>query len=97
MIKIAKRIIARIQGDTIGTDINLSPRRLKRWERFIDKELAAERKREDAEEVKKQFGSSSRKELAKEARRQSRMLRDDPQEQEILEAWEKIADRTGWK
>jgi addiction module HigA family antidote len=48
-------------------------------------------------EVKKQFGVSSRKELAKEARRQSRMLRDDPEERELLEAWEKTADHTDWK
>jgi Protein of unknown function (DUF3018) len=38
-----------------------------------------------------------KKAFAKEARRQSRMLRDDPQEREILEAWEEIADRTDWK
>jgi hypothetical protein len=38
-----------------------------------------------------------KKALAKEARRQSRMLRDDPQEGEILEGLEKIADRTDWK
>jgi Protein of unknown function (DUF3018) len=53
------------------------------------------------EKVKKDLGLDElikdKKALAKEARRQSRMVRDDPQEQEILEAWEKIADRTDWK
>jgi Protein of unknown function (DUF3018) len=36
-----------------------------------------------------------KKAFAKEARRQSRMLRNDPQEREILDWLEKIADRTG--
>jgi N-acetyl-anhydromuramyl-L-alanine amidase AmpD len=72
------------------------------------------------EEVKKQFGISSRKELAKEARRrrlrlrqrsrttgfqifgllhgcQSRLVRKDPKNKKLIEAWEKIADRTDWK
>jgi hypothetical protein len=39
--------------------------------------------------------------LAKEARRQSRMLRDDPQEQKILEEFDWLnadeADKMGWK
>jgi Antitoxin MazE-like len=35
--------------------------------------------------------------FAREARRQSRMLRNDPQEREILDWLEKVADRRGWK
>jgi Antitoxin MazE-like len=35
--------------------------------------------------------------FAKEARRQSRMLQNDPQEREILDWLEKVADRRGWK
>jgi Protein of unknown function (DUF3018) len=53
------------------------------------------------EKVKKDLGLDElikdKKALAKEARHQSRMVRDDPQEREILEAWEEIADRTDWK
>jgi len=53
------------------------------------------------EKVKKDLGLDKlikdKKALAKEARRQSRMLRDDPQEREILEGLEKIADRSDWK
>jgi len=35
--------------------------------------------------------------FAKECRRQSRMLRDDPQEAETLAWLEKAADRDGWR
>jgi Antitoxin MazE-like len=35
--------------------------------------------------------------FAREARRQSRMLRNDPQEREIMNWLEKVADRRGWK
>jgi len=53
------------------------------------------------EKVKKDLGLDElikdKKALAKEARRQSRMVRDDPQEREILEGLEKIADRSDWK
>jgi antitoxin HigA-1 len=49
------------------------------------------------EKVKKQFGISSRKELAKEARRQSLLVRKDPKNKKLIEAWERTADRRGWK
>jgi Protein of unknown function (DUF3018) len=38
-----------------------------------------------------------KKALAKEARRQSRLVRKDTENEKLLEAWEKIADRTDWK
>src|SRR5262245_45589274 len=53
MSEIAKRIIARIQKDTIGTDINLFPERLVRWEQFINEELTKAEDEEDAAEIEK--------------------------------------------
>jgi hypothetical protein len=57
------------------------------------------------EKVKKDLGLDElikdKKAFAKEARRQSRMLRDDPQEREILEEFDWLnadeADKMDWK
>ena len=37
------------------------------------------------------------KDLAATCRRQSRLLRDDPQESEVLEWLESVADTAGWR